>query len=117
MTDEVIHLLARALLHVCSPRRAHAILTRVGQLLPQHRDRNDVIEAAHRLQKHGTCLSRALAVAARADQAELVIGISPRTIGRPFAHAWLELSGLPIDPSDAVGVEIARLGRLRSQSS
>src|ERR1700704_603630 len=107
MLDEAIHLFARILLRICSPARTYAVVTRVGALLPQHRTRTEVCYAANRVRRRGTCLSRALAVAARGPHVEMVIGVTPR-IGDPlFAHAWLELAGEPIDPSDVAGHEIA----------
>jgi hypothetical protein len=61
--------------------------------------------------KHrGTCLSRAIAIAARAPDAELVIGVARPDGERFFAHAWLELEGESLDRSDVVVSEIARLG-------
>ena len=111
MTDEALHALARILLRLCSPRRTLSIVGQVGALLPPHNDRQDVMRAGARIAAvgRGTCLSRALAVAARAPQAEIVIGVAPRR-GEPLrAHAWLELSGEPLDPADVAGREIARL--------
>jgi hypothetical protein len=110
MTDEVLHALARFLLRVCSPKHAHAILVRVGALFPRHVDRSDVLSAGTRVRGRGTCLSRALAVAARSPDAELVIGVAPRVGERLFAHAWVEVAGEPIDPTDVAGGEIVRLG-------
>jgi hypothetical protein len=109
MTDEGLHLLARVLLRLCSPQRAHEILTRVGGLLHPHADRSELLRAGRRMRSHGTCLSRALAVAARAPQAEIVIGVLPRRGQRLLAHAWLEVCGMPLNPSDVVGTEIARI--------
>jgi hypothetical protein len=110
MTDEAIHVLARILLRICSPGRAHAILTRIGALFSSHADRAGLLRASAHLRRQGTCLSRALAIAARAPQAEVVIGVAPRS-GQPLlAHAWLELAGEPVDASDVAGNEIVRLG-------
>jgi hypothetical protein len=115
IADETLHALARILLRICSPRRACAILAQVGALLPPYNERSDILRAALRVGGRGTCLSRALAVAARAPEAELVIGVAPRTSDRLLAHAWLELSGELIDPSDGAGLEMEQLcrGRLR----
>ncbi|MBV9947653.1 MAG: lasso peptide biosynthesis B2 protein [Myxococcales bacterium] len=110
MTDEAIHALARVLLRLCSPLRAHSLLVRAGALLPRRRGHVEILRAASRLRSRGTCLSRALALAARTPEADVVIGVMPQ-IARPiFAHAWLELHGEAIDPSDVAGSEIARLG-------
>ncbi len=109
MTDEGLHALARLLLRACSPARAYAILVRVGVLLPSRRSAGEVLSGLRRLRRCGTCLTRSLAIAARAPDVELVIGVAPRPGQQLFAHAWLELSGIPIDPEDARGSEIVRL--------
>ncbi len=111
MTDELLHALTRLLLRCCSPRRAYAIVTHVGKLLPPLVDRSDLVIAGARVRRRGTCLSRALTLAARAPHAELVIGVAPRAGQALFAHAWLELGGEPIDRAEVAGVEIARLRR------
>lgn len=113
MIDEALHAFARVLLRCCSPRRAYEILRRVGALLPPHVDRDGVVRASASMKRRGTCLSRALAVAARAPAAELVIAVTPFPNDRLFAHAWLELAGEPIAVSEVAGSEIARLGNGR----
>jgi hypothetical protein len=110
--DEALHTLARILLRVCSPQRTHGILTRVGGALTPHRDRAAVKRARARMQWRGTCLSRALALAARTPGADLVIGVAPNCgVAGLFAHAWVEIEHEPLDPSDRAGTEIARLRR------
>jgi hypothetical protein len=114
VTDEALHGLARLLLRLCSPQRAHALLVGIGALLPPRAQRSEIRRAAWRLRRRGTCLSRSLALAARIPDAEIVIGVAPRTDALFFAHAWLELHGEAIDPSDREGSEIARLRPPRS---
>lgn len=109
--DEILHGFVRVVLRYCSPRRAYAIVTELGALLPQHRDRTHVLRAGARIRRTGTCLSRALTLAARAPSAELVIAVAPRAGQKLFAHAWLEFAGVPIDPSEVAGSEIARIRR------
>lgn len=112
ITDEALHLLARVLLRVCSPKHAYSIVVKVGGLLPPLPGGPEALRrAAIRLGPRGTCLSRALTMAARVPEADLVIGVLPRVGQRLFAHAWVELAGKPIDPSDVAGGEIARLRR------
>lgn len=109
MTDELLHVFARVVLRLCSPKRAFAIVRTVGGFLPPHIGRTNVLRAGARIRHRGTCLSRALTVAARAPGAELVIGVAPLAADSVFAHAWLELEGEPVDPTDVAGSEIARL--------
>lgn len=109
MIDESLHALARLLLRLSSPQRAHGVLMSVGGLLHPHGDVFALLCAGERISRSGTCLSRALAVAARAPQVEVVIGVSQRRGERLRAHAWLEVSGEPLDRSDIPWAEIARI--------
>lgn len=108
VVDHALHALAYAALRVMPPNRAHAVVMRAGSLFRQRRSRDDVRRAAARLRR-GTCLSRALAIAARAPDSEVVIGVHPP--GAFEAHAWVELSGAPLLSSDPRGAEIVRLRR------
>jgi len=114
MADLGLTLVARGLLHVCSPLRAHALLVRMGALLPQLRTPAEARQAVQALRGRGTCLSRSLAVAARAPAADVVIGVAPRGHAPLMAHAWVEMDGAPLDPSDVSGTVIARLRGPRS---
>ncbi|WP_394848339.1 lasso peptide biosynthesis protein [Pendulispora brunnea] len=71
-------------------------------------------DAAAALDGAGTCLSRALTIAACLPCSEVVIGVDPngKTALPIFAHAWVEVSTVPIRPTDVQGLEIARLGRM-----
>ncbi len=108
---------AHALLRVLPPLRAHALLVRAGSLLPQIRSPEEARDAYAKLSGHGTCLSRALAVAARAPTADLVIGVAPGGSSPLFAHAWLEMDGVSIDASEVAGAAIARIRGPRSTSA
>lgn len=106
--DPVLHLLARALLRAVSPMRARSILVGVGALFPAPRP-SELRDAAERLSRRGTCLSRALALSARTPASEVVIGVDLRPGAELSAHAWLEVEGKPLNPLDPAGTEIARL--------
>jgi hypothetical protein len=114
IADELLNLAARLLLRGCSPLTAHAVLMRIGRALPQRLARDDVRRAARELEGRGSCLSRAMAIAARAPFADVVIGVRPEGGGDLFAHAWIEMDGEPLDPSHPAGREIARLARSRA---
>jgi hypothetical protein len=109
MTDHALHLIARIVVRFCSPKRACAILGQVGALLPPRGSRVDILRAGARIRGRGTCLTRSLAMAARAPLAEVVVALTSRPGERLKAHAWLELSGEPIDPSEVEGRVIARI--------
>jgi hypothetical protein len=82
---------------------------RMGSFLPAIRTSEQARVALGTLSSHGTCLSRALAVAARTPSADVAIAVATDPRAPLFAHAWIEMDGAPIDPSDAVGSVIARL--------
>ena len=106
--DHVLHAVAYVSLRVLPPKRAHALVLRAGSVLPQRRSVDAVRRAAARLRR-GTCLSRALTISARAPRSEVVIGV-----GKPSAlnaHAWVEIDGVPLRPTDPSGSEIVRLRR------
>ena len=46
--------------------------------------------------------------------AEVVIGVAPRRNAPLFAHAWIEVDDVPIDPEEVAGNVIARLRAPRS---
>ena len=106
--DHPLHAVAYVSIQLLPPRRAHALVVRAGSILPQRRTAEAVRLAASRL-RSGTCLSRALTISARAPGSEVVIGV-----GRPSAfnaHAWVEIDGVPVRPTDPSGAELARLRR------
>ncbi len=113
ISDWLLNVLALALLRACSPLTAHAVVRRIAALLPELPERRTpdaVLRAMSALRApRGTCLSRSLAMAARTPGADIVIGVTRGDGGALVAHAWLEVDGAPLDPSDPVGREIARL--------
>ncbi len=115
-----LHLVARAALRLHPPLRAKEIVDRVGGWLPTLAGPDQARSAVIALGPSGTCLSRALAVAARLPRAEVVIGVDVWTSIAPTAHAWVEFEGsrietIDIDPNSPnrapqfSGAEIARL--------
>ncbi len=112
--DLAILALARGLLTTSSPARAHALLLLLGSHLPPIETPEEARRVSRFLARFGTCLSRSLAVAARTPTADVAIGVAPRKDAPLFAHAWVEMSGVPIDPADVAGSVIARLHGPRS---
>jgi|HubBroStandDraft_2_1064218.scaffolds.fasta_scaffold547641_2 hypothetical protein len=110
LCDFAIHVAAWSLLRArCSPLTTHMILRRAGAWLPVIESPDQARVVARSLLRHGTCLSRSLALAARAPSADVVIGVSPRQDAPLHAHAWIEMNGAPLEPTDVAGEEIARL--------
>jgi hypothetical protein len=91
-----LHAVALVTLRACRPLRAKAIVDRTARLLRSSRTLR-VDQAVRALFPMGTCLSRALAVAASVPAAEVVLGMDPWTAVRPRAHAWLEVRGERFD--------------------
>jgi hypothetical protein len=109
LLDHSIHLAAWALLKTSSPARAHALILRIGGLFPRIAQREDVLRSLRTMGPYGSCLSRALAVAARTPNADVVIGVDHRKDRPLFAHAWVEMNGVAVDMTDVAGEVIARL--------
>ena len=109
--NHFLHAAAWSLLCVLPPKSAFRWTSRIGRFLPALRGELDALRVADAIEPRGTCLSRALTVAARLPDAEVVIGVdsgslSPRV---PFmAHAWVELNGAPLRTDDAREGEIVR---------
>ncbi len=104
-----LHAVARVALRLRPPLRAKAIVDRVGRHFVPFRDVSEAKDAASLLDGHGTCLSRALTVAARLPDAEVVIGVDPQAAEPLYAHAWVEIGGDPLRKEDPGGREIVRL--------
>ncbi|MGD0677648.1 MAG: lasso peptide biosynthesis B2 protein [Polyangiaceae bacterium] len=92
----------------------HALLARIGSHLPELGTVAEARRAARGLARYGTCLTRSLAVAARAPTADVVIAVDPRAGSPLFAHAWVEIDGKPIESTEVTGTVIARLAGSRS---
>ncbi|WP_394837837.1 lasso peptide biosynthesis protein [Pendulispora rubella] len=110
----LLHGIARIAIRIAKPRGAKRITDVCGRLLPPFMSLDEACAAATSLDGTGTCLSRALTIAACLPASEVVIGVDPNanTALPLFAHAWVEVSTVPIRPTDAQGLEIARLGRM-----
>lgn len=117
---QALHYLARTALRFCPPLRAKAIVDGAAQWLPPLRDASDARAAVRLLFPRGSCLTRAVTIAAMLPAAEVVIGIAPPRTPRARAHAWLEIGGEPVDtvPGESLGFpdELARLSPVPSGS-
>lgn len=68
---------------------------------------------AHWVAGRGTCLSRAMAVASCVEGATVVVGVRPGADGEgrgrfDGAHAWVELDGRVVEPTEADGEALWR---------
>ena len=107
--DLALLAMAHGALRIFRPLRAHAVMMRVGAWLPRLETAEEARRVARSLRRHGSCLSRALVVASRAPTADVVIGVEPRSNEQLVAHAWIEMDGSPIHPSEVTGKTIVRL--------
>lgn len=110
LTLRLLHVVARLALRLRSPIRAKRLIDGAGRLMSPFETPAEARRAADSLEGQGTCLSRALTVAARLPDSEVVIGVDPSTGSSLYAHAWVEFGGCPLRQNDPGGQEIARLG-------
>ncbi|HEY8088316.1 MAG TPA: lasso peptide biosynthesis B2 protein [Polyangiaceae bacterium] len=109
----VLHGVARLALRVMSPARAQRAVGLAARFATPFASEEDARVGTRALGSSGTCLTRALAVAALLPGSEVAIGVDPRRAAKLHAHAWVELNGRPLDDnqaSEAGGVE--RMGSL-----
>jgi hypothetical protein len=104
LSTRLLHLYARVGIRVWPPLEVKRRVDGLGSWLPRL-EFGDALAAAEQL-RGGSCLSRALVVAARLHDAEVVIG---RRAASPFqAHAWVESQGRSIGLTEPC-TELARL--------
>jgi hypothetical protein len=104
-----LHVLARVALRIARPLRAKRMVDAAARWIAPLPDLDVARGLASAIDGQGTCLSRALTVAALLPEAEVVIGVDPRASSRLYAHAWVEHGGHALRASDVSGLEIARL--------
>lgn len=102
-----LHAVARVSLRVRSPLAAKRIVDAVGKALPRL-GLGEAMELGTELECSGTCLSRALAIAALLPDAEVVIG-TDGAVHAFSAHAWVERDGVIVTGAGLLTREIARL--------
>ncbi len=107
ITAHAAHLVARVTVALLPPAQALKVTAYFTR-----RMRLDRISARHVssvLEPWGTCLSRAVSIAARIPGAEIVLGGDTET-GAFTAHAWVEIDGRPLRSWDPQGRVLARFG-------
>jgi hypothetical protein len=92
-----LHCLARVALRVRPPLQAKEWVDRAGGHLPSLRGVGGARAAVEALFPWGSCLTRAVTIAALLPGAEVVIGMDRWNSARATAHAWLEISGVRVD--------------------
>jgi hypothetical protein len=117
MDVHALNVMARVALFFLRPKDAQRLVGRVADAWPRRLGEDEARRAVQRLKPLGTCLSRSLAIAAMLPNAEVIIGIRKEVAGEVRAHAWVEWAGRPLDAEEAVGEELARLGRAAPGSS
>jgi len=105
LVSHSVHLIAHVFLSIFGPKRGF----RHTRQFAKHM-RLDPYGARHvaaLLEPYGTCLTRAIAVAARLPNSTVVLGGMVEE--RLHAHAWVEVGGRPLRSWDSCGEPIARL--------
>jgi hypothetical protein len=111
-----LHILARMALRLGSPLRAKALLDRLGRRFHGLSGAEEARAAVSELFPAGSCLSRAVTIAAVLRGSEVVIGVDVWSSARLSAHAWLEVDGVPVDTSPGSTMENSHeLARLPPQ--
>ena len=110
VSAHALHWFTRAALRLFPPQRAKRTVDRVARWLPR-RSVAEALRDAATIGTQGSCLSRAVALAARTPGADVVIGVNPRLSSRLYAHAWVEVGGVCVALGDErhFAEEIARL--------
>jgi hypothetical protein len=109
---QALHWLARAALRLRSPLQAKALVDGVASRLRRLDGIDDARAAVRELFPAGSCLSRALAIAAALPRAHVVIGVYPPGPSGVPAHAWIEIDSVCVDtrPGDSeLPEELTRL--------
>lgn len=108
LTAHASHVVARIAVALLPPKAALRATASVVRGLPVGAEAARHI--AGLLEPSGTCLTRAVAIAARLEGAQVALGHLRDAGGQPFGHAWVELDGRPLRSWDAHGEVLARFG-------
>ena len=92
-----LHLLTRLALRMRKPLQAKALVDRIGRRVLNLSNADEARAAMMELFPRGTCLSRAMTIAAGTPDAEVVIGIDVWSSARTTAHAWLQIGEVCVD--------------------
>ncbi len=108
LEHHVLHLVARVCLRLAPPLRAQRAVATLGGLL-RPLSIGEARRVAARLEGRGTCLSRALTLAACVPGSEIVIGGARPEGARFGAHAWVEHQGEALSATLEGHEELARV--------
>ena len=104
----LLHLVARLAERTQQPLRAKRLVDTLGHLL-RPLDSREAMRDARKLEGSGTCLTRALTIAARLPGSEVVIGTNGLPASAFSAHAWVVHNGTMISVGEPAKHEITRL--------
>jgi Transglutaminase-like superfamily len=104
----LLHGIARVALRAQTPLRAKRTVDAFARWLPAL-SLGEAMRVAQELEGSGTCLTRALTIAARLTGSQVVIGSDGTPDEKFAAHAWVERDGTIVSASMPSRYEIARL--------
>lgn len=108
-----LHWLARAALRIRPPLAAKALVDRIARRFPSLDGVDDARAAVRELFPSGSCLSRAMTIAAALPGAEVVIGVDAWRATQLSAHAWLQIDDVNVDTCPGLDRQLpAELARL-----
>lgn len=106
-----LHGAAWLAVRVLSPSTAKRAVDAVARLVPSFSSEEEAREGERALGSIGSCLTRALTIAALLPGSEVIIGVDPSRAAKLHAHAWVEVNGRPLGDNQGDGVErLASLG-------
>jgi Transglutaminase-like superfamily len=101
VTMQALHGASRLALRFLSPLAARRAIVKLAACLPPFEDLSQA-RAAGQMLTRGTCLSRSLAISARLSGSHVVIGVDVRRSSRLLAHAWVQLGGEVVYPTQPI---------------
>jgi hypothetical protein len=112
-----LHWVTRVALRIRSPLQAKDLVDRIARRFPPLRGVESARDAVRTLSPSGSCLSRAMTIAAALPGSEVVIGVDAWSAARIAAHAWLEIEGACVDTNPRGAPLPDVLARLPSRPS
>jgi hypothetical protein len=102
--DNFLNLWAQLALRSVGTIRAKEMVEGLAARYPSIRSIEEARRVVQRMASRGTCLSRSLVVATRCPGSAVIIGVAKGRSAAssdapvaPFAHAWVEINGVPVD--------------------
>jgi hypothetical protein len=107
-----LHCVAWMAVRFLSPTSAKRAVDTVARLVPSFASEEEAEQGARALSAHGSCLTRAMTVAALLPGSEVAIGVDHSRSATLHAHAWVEVNGRPLGDTKGQSEGMQRMGSL-----